>query len=91
MFSACTKASLIFYRAFQQTALISGISDIIVVKWKDNSYHSSPFLICFGSRTLIHKGKKAKIFINNILIADLPFTVDKLGYLHPMKPTSYML
>ena len=78
----------IFCGSFEETALISGISDIIVVKWKNGEYHSSPFLICFGSDSLLHKGKKVRILINKTLMANLEFVVDKYGYLHPMKPIS---
>ena len=87
MFSSCKKVSTIFMGSFEETALLPGISDILIVKWKNGAYVSTPFLVCFGSHTLLHKGKKASILVNKTLIADVQFTVDKYGYLHPMKPT----
>lgn len=33
MFKACKDASKILFSSYEETALISGISDIIVVKW----------------------------------------------------------
>ena len=86
--SACKKVSTIFLGSFEETALIPGISDILVVKWKNGNYLSTPFLVCFGSKTLLHKGKKANVFVNKTLIGDAQFTVDKHGYLHPMKPSA---
>ena len=88
MFSSCKKVTQIYFGSYEETALLPGISDIIVVQWKNGSFHSSPFLVCLGSHTLLNKGKKADIFINDILIADVEFKIDKFGYLHPMKPDS---
>ena len=91
MLRSCKKASEIFIGAFEETALLAGVSDVIVVRWKDNSLHSSPILVCFGSHTLLSQGQKADVFVNDAVIFNVEFKVDKFGYLHPMKPDSEFL
>ena len=91
MLASCKKASQIFVGSYEETALLPGISDVVVVKWEDGTFHSSPFLICFGSHTLLNQGKKCTLYINEALASGVEFKVDKFGYLHPMQPDSAFL
>lgn len=59
MFRSCRDASNILMSSYEETALISGVSDIVVVEWSKNKYKSSPFLVCFGSMS--HRAKQEKI------------------------------
>lgn len=45
--------------SYEETGLISGISDIVVVKWNETTYKSSPFIVCLGS--LSHKAQQEQI------------------------------
>lgn len=49
MFKACKQATKILFNSYEETALISGISDILVVQWNSNKFKTTPFLVCFGS------------------------------------------
>lgn len=59
MFRACKDASKILFNSYEETALISGISDIVVVEWNSKKFKTSPFLVCFGSMS--HQAKKEEI------------------------------
>ena len=81
MNSVISKVSKLFLASFDQTALLSGISDILVIKWKNGNCVSTPFLACFGAHAM---GTSVKVFINNMLINGVNFHLDKYGYVHPM-------
>jgi len=88
MFRVCRQAAEILLASYEETALISGISDIIVVQWDDKTFKSSPFLACFGSLTLQARQEQIKILVNGIAIEKVNFEVNKYGYLEPFYPSS---
>jgi len=80
------KAAKLLFSSFDQTALIEGISDILVVRWDSGTYHSTPFVVCFGHKATTTTSSKVHIYINDSLITDFTFTLDEYGYIHPMRP-----
>jgi len=91
MASFFEKVSKIFMGSFDETALIEGTSDIIVVKWNSGQYHSSPFLVCFGHHATTADHHKVKVIVNEVEIKNVHLTLDKYGYLHPMRPSQKFL
>ena len=91
MKSIIDKVGKIFLSSFDQTALLEGVSDIVVVKWDNGYYASTPFLACFGHISAINVEKPVKISINGMLINKIQFTIDKYGYVHPMHPSQEIL
>lgn len=49
LFQSCTKAANIFCASLDETGLIEGVSDVIVVKHKSGEYRSTKFFACVGS------------------------------------------
>lgn len=70
------KAAKLLFGSFDQTALIEGISDILVVRWDTGNYHSTPFVVCFGHTATTTLSNKVHVYINNCLITDVTFTLD---------------
>jgi phosphatidate phosphatase PAH1 len=66
---------------------LPGTSDIIIVKHKIGTFKSTPFLACFGPYAVLSKSKSVKIYINDVLITDLHFSLDDHGYSYPMYPS----
>lgn len=64
MFSNYKKLTTMVQGIYQETALLTGISDVMVVKWKDNTLHSSAFVVCFGTHSFFKKGKNLSIYVN---------------------------
>lgn len=81
MFSSCKKASTILLSSYEETALISGISDIVVVQWEEGHYKTSPFLVCFGSLTHQVRNGSIKILVNDKEVDQEEFSVNEYGYL----------
>ena len=88
MTTVLSKVSKIFLGSFDQTALLPGISDILIVKWNNGHYATTPFLACFGAHAM---GASVRTFINNALQNGVDFHIDKYGYVHPMMPDQDML
>ena len=49
MFGSCSKAINIFCSSLDETSLMEGISDIIVVKQKSGEFRSTKFYVCLGA------------------------------------------
>lgn len=64
MFSSCKNAASLVFTSHEESALISGISDIVVVRWSPTKYKSSPFVVCFGSLTHYVKKQTISVWIN---------------------------
>lgn len=86
MKSILNQASTLLFGAFDQTALLTGISDIIVVRWDSGHYQTTPFLVCFGHKSSTSIRKQVRVQVNNKIIENASFTIDEYGYLHPMRP-----
>lgn len=71
MFKVCREATNILMSSYEETALISGISDIIVVQWNELTFKSTPFLACFGSLTIKAKQESIKVFVNNNIVENV--------------------
>ena len=91
MKSIIDKVGKIFLSSFDQTALLEGVSDIVVVKWDDGYYASTPFLASFGHISATNVSQPVKISINGMLINKISFSIDKYGYVHPMHPPQEIL
>jgi phosphatidate phosphatase PAH1 len=48
MFGSCSKAINIFCSSLDETSLMEGISDVIVVKHKTGEFRSTKFFVCIG-------------------------------------------
>lgn len=70
---------------------MEGITDVIVVRHKTGIYTSTQFFACFGSLSILRKGKPIELIVNKSLISDITFNLDKYGYVHPTKLTSQQL
>lgn len=88
MFKACKDASSILMSSYEETGLISGISDIIVVEWGPNEFKTSPFIVCLGSMAHKAKQEKLEVYVNGKLVEDINFSVNRYGYLQPFHPSS---
>ena len=88
MFDCCSKAASIFCSSLDEQGLIDGLSDVIVVRHKSGVYKSTQFFACFGPYSVSSKGTPVKVSINKTLITHVKFSVDKYGYIHPMKLSS---
>lgn len=84
MKSVLSKVSALFLGSFDETALLAGTSDILIVRWKSGYYASTPFLACFGAQL---SGSTVSVYINDILINGVSFTLDKFGYANPLLPS----
>lgn len=82
-FRSCVDASQIICNSFEENAILTGVSDTIIVKQKDGKYKSTPFLVCFGPYLSTHKNAMVQININGNLISDVKFSLDYKGYIHP--------
>lgn len=81
----------LFSKTFDDSALLEGISDIVVVKWDSGKYQSTPFIACFGSLATTALTNQVKVYINNSVIEGFNFTLDKYGYICPMKPSQEII
>lgn len=48
MFTSCAKAAEIFCSSLDETGLIEGVTDVIVVKHKTGEYRGTRFFACVG-------------------------------------------
>lgn len=64
MDSLLAKVSKLLFSSFDQTALIEGTSDIMVVRWDSGHFNSTPFLVCFGHHATTAEKQRVKVFIN---------------------------
>lgn len=92
MFGSCTQAVSIFCSSVDETSLMEGISDVIVIKHKNGEFRSTKFYVCIGPyASLTANGTPIEVYINKIKNNELKFTVDKIGYLQPSTLTSSQL
>lgn len=84
-FRSCVEASQIICGSFEENAILTGVSDTIIVKQKDGTYKSTPFLVCFGPYLSTHKDEPVQILINGTLVPDVRFSLDYKGYIHPQQ------
>lgn len=63
-FRSCVEASQIVCGSFEDNAILTGVSDTIIVKQKDGSFKSTPLLVCFGPYLSTHKDSPVEIIIN---------------------------
>ena len=80
---SCYQSTQILCHTFDDHAVMSGVSDTIIVKHKDGSYKSTPFLVCFGPFNPTHKHAQVEVLINDQLVLGVNFELDKKGYVHP--------
>lgn len=85
------KVSKLLFSSFDQTALIEGTSDIMVVRWDSGHFNSTPFLVCFGHHATTAEKQRVKVFINEKEVKNIHFTLDEYGYIHPMKPSQAII
>ena len=52
---SCVQSAQILCSTFDDHAVMSGVSDTIIVKHKDGTFKSSPFLVCFGPYNPTHQ------------------------------------
>lgn len=91
MFDCCKNTSTIFFSAFEEEALLEGITDVMVIRQKSGHYSSTQFFACFGSMSILQKDTPIKLLVNRTLISNIRLTLDKYGYCHPTKLTSEQL
>lgn len=92
MFGSCTKTMSIFCSSLDETSLMEGISDVIVVKSKNGEFRSTKFFVCIGPYSAYpQSGTKIEVFVNKTLTNDIKFTVDNIGYLQPSELSSDQL
>ena len=68
MLNSCKKATNILLSSYEETALISGISDVIIVKWPDKQHRSTPFIICFGPISELARQMPVTLKINGRIV-----------------------
>lgn len=85
------KMTRLFFSSFDENGLIQGISDIIIVKWDSGQMYSTPFLACFGYHASIATQNHVYVYVNDVLINGITFTLDKYGYINPIRPTQQVL
>ena len=91
MFECCSKAVSIYCSSLDEHALMDGVSDIIVVKHKSNTFKSTQFFACFGPYAAQFIGHPVNVSINSLPLSHVPFTIDKYGYLYPSTLSSHEL
>ncbi len=83
LLQSCMQSGQVLCGSFDETAICTGVSDTIVVKHKDGTFRSTPFLACFGPYNLTHQGQLVEIIINDHFVQGVAFELDKKGYLTP--------
>lgn len=83
LFSSCLEASQIISSSFDDHAILTGVSDTVIVKQKNGMYKSTPFLVCFGPYRPTHYDSPVQLTVNDHLIDDVKFSLDYKGYIHP--------
>lgn len=61
LFESCRKSTILFGESIGEEALISGVSDVIVIKYPNGMYKSTPFLACFGSHAILNRDVEIKL------------------------------
>lgn len=54
LFRSCMQTGQVLCGTFDDNAVLTGVSDTIIVKHKDGTFKSTPFLVCFGPYKLTH-------------------------------------
>lgn len=85
LFQSCMESGQILCGTFEENAILTGVSDIIIVKQKSGKYKCTPFLVCFGPYLLTHQNKRVNTIINKNIIKEVSFTLDHKGYIHPQQ------
>lgn len=83
IFQSCMQSGQVLCGSFDDNAVCSGVSDTIIVRHKDGTHSSTPFLASFGPYSMTHEGERVEVLINNNLIPEINFELDKKGYIHP--------
>lgn len=87
MLSSIQKMVKLFSGAFEETTLLEGTSDIVVVRWDSGEFKATPFLACFGHQAATADSDQVRVAVNGREIKDVHFTLDRYGYIHPMRPS----
>lgn len=82
LLESCKKSALLFGESIGEEALISGISDVIVIKWPNGYYRSTPFLVCFGSHSILSREAEIEIEVNDRKTVKTRNRVNRHGYMN---------
>ena len=63
---------------------MTGASDTIIVKQKNGTYKSTPFLVSFGPYYTTHSNLPVYIMVNGVKIPEIKFELNSKGYVSPM-------
>jgi phosphatidate phosphatase PAH1 len=55
---------------------------VIVIKWPNGEYRSTPFLVCFGSHSILNREASIKILINDQTTIQTKTRVNRHGYMN---------
>lgn len=55
LFQSCMQTGQVLCGTFEENAILTGVSDTIIVKRKDGTFKSTPFMVCFGPYKLTNK------------------------------------
>jgi phosphatidate phosphatase PAH1 len=66
---------------------LSGISDVIVIKYPNGFYKSTPFLACFGSHCVLSRDELISIQVNDKHIIKTKNKVNRHGYMSEVHMT----
>ena len=55
IFQSCLNSCRVLGGTFEENAVLTGVSDTIVVRQKDGTHRSTPFLASFGPYSLTHR------------------------------------
>lgn len=91
IFETFSRAFQLMGNSFSQTHLSEGINDIIVVKWKSGEFKSTDFNVNFGSISEPFQQHQIRILVNNILVSQGEFSLDRYGYVTPKQPSADLL
>ena len=63
---------------------MTGASDTIIVKQKNGTYKSTPFLVSFGPYYATHSDHSVYLKVNGVKIPEIIFNLNSKGYVSPM-------
>jgi phosphatidate phosphatase PAH1 len=82
LLQSCYQAVSVLSKSFEDTAILTGVSDTIIVKHLDGSYRSSPFLVSFGPFQSAYSESDITLLVNSKPV-DVKFKLDHKGYAYP--------
>jgi len=65
---SCRDCADVYTHSFDDNAILTGASDTIIVKQKNGTYRSTPFLVCFGPYYHTHSNQQVYIKVNDVRI-----------------------